>query len=87
MDTSDVLEQTLASARRYRERYKKDPAIASIINQLTYLTDLRSGRRSDWDRLKDLTLGILAVREIEPLDPALADLIYDVSEEVSHWHR
>jgi Mg-chelatase subunit ChlI len=38
-------------------------------------------------RLKDIIIGILAVREIEPLDMSVANQLYRVVEEVESMQR
>ena len=66
-----------------RERLKQAPTfqpLRSIEKQLEYLIDLEEGRRSDFERLADLNLGLLAAREFEPHDMEFANLIYDVTE-------
>jgi hypothetical protein len=45
-------------------------ALELIERQLTYLIDLEEGRRTDRDNLKHVSIGILAIREIEELDRA-----------------
>jgi hypothetical protein len=83
MKTLELLSSTLVSAENFRERHPADQAIASIVNQLKFLIELEQGTRTGWNRIKDLTLGVLAVREIEPLDKSLAEHLYKVLEEVS----
>jgi hypothetical protein len=54
----------------------------SIIAQLTYLLGLETKAISDRSRLKDIILGIQAVREVEPRNTAIADTLYQVSGEI-----
>jgi hypothetical protein len=87
MTMRELLVTALAGAQRLKERYPGDYAAASVVAQLSYLLDLQEGRRSDWARIGDLTLGILAVREIEPLDESLAALLYEVADGVQGMRR
>ena len=45
--------------------------------------ELEEGKHTDWERLKDITIGVLTVREIEPLDQTLSELLYQVVDEVT----
>ena len=74
----------LASTESLAERHPADRAIASVVSQLKFLVELEEGKRSDRERLGDITIGALTVREIEPLDDSLAELLYRVVEEVDH---
>ena len=82
MTRREMFEKALARCERLRSRYPHDQAIVSIIAQVEYLRDLEEGVRDDRHRLEDIIIGILAVREIEVLDPLLAELLYEVEEEV-----
>lgn len=82
MKTLELLSSALHSAENLGDRHPADQAVASIVNQLKFLIALEEGNRTDWERLKDLTIGVLTVREIEPLDDSLAQLLYSVVEEV-----
>lgn len=65
---------------RMVERPDLQPLI-SIKKQLEYLIKLNDGL-SDGSRLKYISLGLLAVREIENWDDDLADLLHEISAEV-----
>jgi len=82
MTRSDIFQTALAQTENLRSRYPGDTAIQSIIIQLQYLIDLENRKRSDRDRLDDIIIGVLTVREIEPLDERVADLLYEVDEQV-----
>lgn len=56
-------------------------ALESIERQLTYLIDLEEGRRTDRDNLKRVSIGILAIREIEELDSELFSLLIEAASE------
>ena len=64
------------------QRRKQSPEfkpLLSIENQLKYLIDFEEGRSVNLKRMKDLNLGLLAVRELEPHDMELADLIHKIT--------
>jgi hypothetical protein len=68
-----------------RKRLKETPNLRPLISiekQLEYLIDLEEGRRTDTELMANLNLGIVAVRELEPHDIKLANLIYDVTEAI-----
>lgn len=56
-------------------------ALESIERQLTYLIDLEEGRRTDRENLKRVSIGILAIREIETLDSELFSLLIEAASE------
>jgi hypothetical protein len=68
-------------------QYPQDSTIGSVIKQLSFLVELERGDRSDAERLNDIIIGVLALREIEPLDSSLAELLYSVAEEVQVLKR
>lgn len=70
--------EKLATFRIGRESKR---LLVSIDHQLDYLIEIIEERNSDETRLKDINLGIIAVREIEGIDDQLAELLY----EISHW--
>jgi len=51
------------------------------------LIEFSAGKRNDRERLKDITIGILTVREIEVLDAGLAEKLYQVDDEVEQMRR
>jgi hypothetical protein len=59
-----------------------NPLLESVKLQLQYLRDLEDGKHQDRARLKDINLGLIAVREIEGWDDELADLLHRISAEV-----
>ena len=54
-----------------------------MIEQLKYLIDLEDGTNNDRSQLDTINLGQIGARDIEQLDVYLADLLNDVSAEVS----
>jgi hypothetical protein len=78
MDRIQLFEQTLAAC----QGLPCDPPVLSILKQLEFLLDLERRQRCDAERLEDIIIGVLAVREIEPGHPSVADLLYRVDEQV-----
>ena len=74
----------LAAMAGLHTRYPDDPALNSIIVQLDYLVELETGQRDDRERLNDITIGVLAVREVEPLDREIAEVLYNAVEQVEN---
>ncbi len=67
------------------ELIEQFPGIAqreSIRTQLWYLNDYVEGRNGG-DRLSDVNIGLLAVREVEPRAVRVAELLYEIAESVS----
>lgn len=82
MNRLDTFKNAMAGMTRLQARYPNDPAVDSIVTQLDYLIDLEVGNRNDREGLNDIIIGVLAVREIEPLDQNIAETLYKVVEEV-----
>ncbi len=74
--------ETLKTAKdklaKFRLNEKDNPLMESIDIQLDYLMQLLDNKISDRARLKDITIGIIAVREIEGVDDELAELLYEI---------
>ena len=60
-------------------RYPSCTACLSIYRQIEYLTAPEQGAYSDKSRLKDITIGVLAAREIEPLDENAAEIFHQIA--------
>ncbi len=82
MTRRELFGRAIAGCATFRNKFPNDEAIVSIIKQLNYLIELEEGVCDDRGRLKDIIIGVLTVREIEPLDETLADVLYEVAEEV-----
>lgn len=82
MTRLDIFKTALAQTNSLRSRHPDDTAIQSIIKQLDYLVELEERKRNDRERLNDIIIGVLTVREIEPLDESVAETLYKVVEQV-----
>jgi predicted nucleotidyltransferase len=82
MTRLDIFKTALAQTNSLRSRHPDDTVIQSIIKQLDYLVELEERKRNDRERLNDIIIGVLTVREIEPLDESVAETLYKVVEQV-----
>lgn len=75
----ELLETGKRKCDLLRARYPNNAALASVAKQIEYLTGLEQGTHSDRSRLKDITIGVLTAREIEPLDDDAAETFYQIA--------
>lgn len=78
-DAVKIIEQTI---QKSFELFSKDTEWQPVIStrlQLNYILDALMGR-NDTNKLKEITIGILAVREFEANNEDFANLIYEVVE-------
>ena len=87
MDRIDIFLKAKAETENLQVRYPADPSIESVLKQLSFLIELQRGERSDAIRLNDIIIGVLALKEIEPLDPDVAEILYSVAEEIGVMKR
>lgn len=78
---SSLFNRALTACGKLRVRHPENVAIKSIIAQLQYLIEVESGRNADRSRLDTIVIGVLARREVEPLDIKTAKLLEKVAEE------
>ncbi len=82
MKPSPIFKQALEECRKRLTAEPNFPPLQSIEKQLEYLVELDEGRSADVNRLQDINLGLLAVREFEPHDMQFARLLHEVSRRV-----
>jgi hypothetical protein len=63
--------------------YPDSQALLSISRQIEYLIGLESGAHGDRSRLKEIIIGALTAREVEPLDEDAASVFYKVAGEAT----
>ncbi len=84
--TMDDLEPDLADALQRCESLLAGrpglPPLVSIRNQLIYLQQVCAGTAGP-ERLAEIILGLLAVREVEGWDDELADLLHSIQAAVN----
>lgn len=76
-----ILQSALTACEQLLVRYPENNALQSINAQLKYLMSVASGEESDGSRLKEIIIGALTAREIEPLDEDAAELFYKAADE------
>lgn len=81
MDRLALFEAARTKAETLHVNYPEVKTVESIIRQIDYLIGLATGVLDDRSRLKEIVLGVQAAREIEPLDPTLAEMLYAVNEQ------
>jgi hypothetical protein len=62
-------------------QYPGSTALLSVSRQIEYLIGIEGGSVSDRSRLKDITIGVITAREIEPLDDDAAETFYQIASE------
>ena len=75
----ELFQKTLDRFKLFRRQYPDNGMLLSIEIQLQYLVDLEAGTEKDRERLKDINLGVIAVREVEDRDENLANQLYEVA--------
>jgi hypothetical protein len=73
--------EALVALGRLLKLAPQSPAGLAIEKQLTYLIGVASGKLPP-DRLHQISIGVLAAREIEGFDDDLADRLHECSAEV-----
>lgn len=76
-----IFDQGMDVCRSLLDKYPNNQAVISISRQIEYLIGLEKNLIADKSRLKEITIGVLTAREIEPLDDAAADLLHKVAGE------
>lgn len=62
-------------------QYPSSTALLSVSRQIEYLIGIDSGSVTDRSRLKEITIGVITAREIEPLDDDAAETFYKIASE------
>lgn len=82
-----LFQQAVLAIEKLEREYPSYPPFESIRNQLLFLLDQASGQAVDRDGLTRINLGVITVREVEPVDDAASDLFYLVSAEAKEMLR
>lgn len=77
MTKIEIFQKALDGCRKLGQQFPDNPLLKSAQTQLSYLIDLETGKRQDRERLSDINIGLIAVREIEGVDDDLANWIYE----------
>ncbi len=78
-----TFEQGLDRCRALLMQHPDSRALLSISKQIEFLIDLDKGVVQDASRLREITIGVLTAREVEPLDESAAELFYKIASEAS----
>lgn len=81
MSPSDI-QLAIERTQALKAKLGTNPMLDAVVAQLTYLLSLADGSSSDASRLKDINIGLMAVREVEGADDTLADLLHALAQEV-----
>ena len=81
MSRLQLLELGRQQCAALKSQYPGVQAIESVGIQIEYLIGLESGALSDRSRLKDIIIGVLTAREIEPLDIKASETFYKIASE------
>lgn len=81
MSPSDI-QLAIERTQALKAKLGTNPMLDLVAAQLTYLLSLADGSSSDESRLKDINIGLMAVREVEGADDTLADLLHALAQEV-----
>lgn len=73
----EKVEETKAMLAKFKER-KSNPVIESIGIQLDYIYESLTTTGADISWMKDINVGLLAVREVEGIDDNLANNLYEI---------
>lgn len=82
MDRIELFEKAKVAIGEFLQEFPEFQAAISIDRQLDYLIAVESGVETDRSRLKDIIIGVLTAREIEPGNEAVVDILHEVSSEV-----
>ena len=81
MNRLQLLEQGRQQCAALKAQFPDVQAIESVGIQIEYLIGLETGALSDRSRLKDIVIGALTAREIEPLDVDASEVFYKIASE------
>lgn len=76
-----LFQQGIAAICRLEQIYPDYPPFVSIHNQLQFLAEQCGLPVLDRDRLAQINLGYITMREVETRDESIADLLYRCSAE------
>lgn len=87
MNRLELFKKALIRTQELFRRYPYMMPLKSIEAQLNYLIELEEGKNTDKSRLKDIIIGILAVREVENTDQELAEMLHKTQGEVDKMNK
>lgn len=81
MSRQQLLELGRQKCSALLAQYPSSTALLSVLRQIEYLIGLDNGTITDRSRLKEIIIGVLTAREIEPLDDDAAETFYQIASE------
>lgn len=81
MSRQQLLELGRQKCSALLAQYPNSTALLSVLRQIEYLIGLDNGTITDRSRLKEIIIGVLTAREIEPLDDDAAETFYQIASE------
>ena len=78
-DRLQLLENGQTKCGELHSRYPDSVALQAVARQIEYLIGLERDGKSDRSHLKNITIGVLTAREIEPLDGDAAEIFYKIA--------
>jgi hypothetical protein len=78
-----LFEQGLDECNALLCRFPDSRALQSIKKQIEFLIGLEKGTEHDVARLREITIGVLTAREVEPLDEDVAEVFYKIAGEAT----
>jgi hypothetical protein len=81
MTRQQLLERGRQECSRLLAQYPSSTALLSVSRQIEYLIGIAGGSVTDRSRLKEITIGVITAREIEPLDDDAAETFYQIASE------
>lgn len=82
MDALDVIVKAKEKCRSLLALTPQFFPLQTIAEQLLYLEDALRNVSADRTKLKDINVGLFAVREFETRSPEFAEMLYEVEEVV-----
>ncbi|MEA1649434.1 immunity protein Tsi6 family protein [Nitrospirillum sp. BR 11164] len=74
-----MIQDALLRCRQLRVAWPDSATLGSIHRQLDYLLLIATDPATNRARLVDIVIGVQAAREVEAMDPDLADLLHAIS--------
>lgn len=81
MNRKKLLETGKRKCQLLLDRYPGNTALLSISKQIDYLIGVEYGSIVDRTELKDIIIGVITAREIEPLDQDAAETFHQIASE------
>lgn len=84
MDQFALLRDGSKRIGELRTKYPENAAIKSVQLQIEYLIEIVADPEKDRSRLREIIIGLLTAREIEPLDEDGSEVFYQIASLAKH---